>query len=235
MMEGGYGKADTMHGESTGALLREIDSYVERLFAPQDEALLAALEESHRAALPDIQVSPAQGRLLQLLARMVGAHRILEIGTLGGYSTIHLARTLPDDGTLVSLEVSERHAEVARRNIERAGLAGKVEVRTGDAHELLAQMVRGGEGPFDAVFIDADKTGYMEYLERALALSHPGTVILADNTIRGGTVIEPKDDISRAVHKFNEAFARDPRLDAIVLPIIRERIDGLSIALVTGE
>jgi caffeoyl-CoA O-methyltransferase len=234
MMEGSYGKAGAMQGEDTGTLLRQIDSYVERLFAPQDEALVAALEESRRAALPEIQVSPAQGRLLQLLARMAGARRILEIGTLGGYSTIHLARALSEDGTLVSLEVSKRHAEVARRNIERAGLAAKVEVRTGDAHKLLARMVEDGEGPFDVIFIDADKAGYPEYLERAISLSRPGTIILADNTIRGGTVIDPKDDLSRAVHRFNESFARDPRLDAIVLPIIRERIDGLSIALVNG-
>jgi caffeoyl-CoA O-methyltransferase len=128
--------------ESMGALLARIDRYIEVRFAPQDEALEAAVRESRRAGLPEIQVSPNEAKLLQLLAEMVGAGRILEVGTLGGYSAIHFGRALPEDGTLVSLEIDERHAEVARKNVERAGLSGKVEIRVGDARELLARAAR---------------------------------------------------------------------------------------------
>src|SRR5215213_4311559 len=215
-------------------LLAEIDGYVEELFAPQDEALAAALQESGRAGLPEIQVSPNEGKLLQLLAEMVGARRILEVGTLGGYSAIHFGRALPEDGTLISLEIDERHAQVARKNVERAGLEGRVEIRVGDARELLAELVENDEGPFDLVFIDADKEGYPEYLEWSLRLSRPGSLILGDNTIRGGSVLDPQDDSARATREFNERLAEDSRLSAIVLPLIRERIDGLAIALVRG-
>ena len=221
------------HGDDTRVLLGEIDAYIEGLFAPRDEALEAALEESRRAGLPEIQISPNEGVLLAVLAQLAGARRILEIGTLGGYSAIHLARALPEDGALISLEIDERHAEVARDNVKRAGLEGKVEIRVGDAKVLLARVERE-EGPFDLVFIDADKEGYPEYLEWALRLSRPGSLILADNTIRGGSVIDPQDDSARATREFNEKVAVDPRLFGIVLPLIRERIDGLAIALVRG-
>ncbi len=220
--------------DGTRRLLAEIDDYVEELFAPQDEALEAALEESRRAGLPEIQVSPNEGKLLQLLAEVAGARRILEVGTLGGYSTIHLGRGMPEDGVLISLEIDERHAEVARRNVERAGLAEKVEIQVGDARELLAELAERDEGPFDLVFIDADKEGYPEYLEWALRLSRPGSLILGDNTIRGGSVLDPQDGSARATREFNETIARHPGLSAIVLPILRERIDGLAIARVRG-
>jgi caffeoyl-CoA O-methyltransferase len=219
-------------GDDTRVLLGEIDTYIEELFAPRDEALDAALEESRRAGLPEIQISPNEGVLLAVLAQIAGARRILEIGTLGGYSAIHFARALPEDGALISLEIDERHAEVARNSVKRAGLEGKVEIRVGDAKVLLARVVEREEGPFDLVFIDADKEGYPEYLEWALRLSRPGSLILADNTIRGGSVIDPKDDSARATREFNEKLAEDPRLFGIVLPLIRERIDGLAIALV---
>src|SRR5918997_6405247 len=134
-----------------GALLTRIDDYVENLFAPQDAALEAALRESQRAGLPGIQISPNEGKLLQLLAEMVGARRILEVGTLGGYSAINLARGMAEDGILISLELDEHHAEVARQNVERAGLAEKVEIRVGDARERLAQLAESDEGPFDLV------------------------------------------------------------------------------------
>ncbi len=143
-------------GDDLRALLGEIDDYVQDLYAAQDEALEAAVRESRRAGLPEIQVSPIEGKLLTLLAEIAGARRILEIGTLGGYSAIHFGRALPEDGELVSLEIDERHAEVARENVERAGLGGRVEIRVGDARELLAALVENGEGPFDVVFIDAD-------------------------------------------------------------------------------
>jgi predicted O-methyltransferase YrrM len=215
-----------------GALLARIDDYIEERFAPQDEALEAAVRESRRAGLPEIQVSPNEARLLQLLAEMVGARRILEVGTLGGYSAIHFGRALPQGGELISLEIDERHAEVARENVERAGLSERVEIRVGDARELLAQKAENDEGPFDVVFIDADKEGYPEYLEWALRLTRPGSLILGDNTIRGGSVLDPEDASARATGEFNEKIARDPRLSAILLPILRERIDGLTIALV---
>jgi caffeoyl-CoA O-methyltransferase len=218
--------------ESMGALLARIDRYIEVRFAPQDEALEAAVRESRRAGLPEIQVSPNEAKLLQLLAEMVGAGRILEVGTLGGYSAIHFGRALPEDGTLVSLEIDERHAEVARKNVERAGLSGKVEIRVGDARELLARIAESGEGPFDVVFIDADKDGYPEYLEWAMRLTRPGSLILGDNTVRGGSILDPRDDSARATNEFNERIAGDPRLSAILLPILRERIDGLTIARV---
>ena len=215
-----------------GALLARLDDYIEKRFAPQDEALEAALRESRRAGLPPIQVSPNEAKLLQLLAEMVGARRILEVGTLGGYSAIHFGRALPEDGTLISLEIDERHAEVARKNVERAGLSSKVEIRVGDARELLARITENAEGPFDVVFIDADKEGYPEYLGWALKLTRPGSLILGDNTIRGGSILDPRDGSAQATSEFNERIAGDPRLSAILLPILRERIDGLTIARV---
>lgn len=218
--------------ENMGALLARIDRYIEERFAPQDEALEAAVRESKRAGLPEIQVSPNEAKLLQLLAEMVGARRILEVGTLGGYSAIHFGRALPEDGTLISLEIDQRHAEVARENVERAGLGGKVELRVGDARELLARIAEEDEGPFDVVFIDADKGGYPEYLGWAMRLTRPGSLILGDNTLWGGSILEPEDDSARAIHEFNERIAGDPRLSAILLPILRERVDGLTIARV---
>lgn len=213
-------------------LLPRIDSYVEGLFAPPDPALEDALRRSRETGLPEINVSPNGGKLLQLLVEISGARRVLEIGTLGSYSTIHLARALPEDGSLVSLEVDEHHAEVARENIAGAGLGDRVEVRVGDARVLLARMVEDEEGPFDLTFIDADKASYPEYLEWSLRLSQPGSLILADNVIRGGSVLNPKDESARPTRQFNEALANDPRLSALVLPLIREWVDGLAIARV---
>jgi caffeoyl-CoA O-methyltransferase len=218
--------------EDTRDLLRRVDDYVEGLFVTPDPALEGALRRSREAGLPEINVSATEGKLLRMLAEMVGAKRILEIGTLGGYSAIHLARALPENGALISLELDERHADVARENVAEAGLAKQIEVRVGDARELLAGMAENGEGPFDVVFIDADKGGYPEYLGWALRLSRPGTLILGDNAIRGGSVLDPGDESSRAIREFNEKLARDPRLSSLVLPLIRERIDGLAIARV---
>lgn len=217
--------------DATDLLLR-IDAYIEELFAPPDPALEGALRRSRAVGLPEIQISPTEGKLLRLLAEIAGVRRILEIGTLGGYSTIHLAGALPEDGLLVSLEVDERNAGVARENIAEAGLESVVEVRVGDARELLAWMFEDGEGPFDLTFIDADKGGYPEYLEWALRLSRPGSLILGDNAIMGGSVIEPEEGSAQAIRQFNERLAQDPRLSAIVLPLIRGRVDGLAIARV---
>ncbi|HEV2092597.1 MAG TPA: O-methyltransferase [Rubrobacter sp.] len=223
-----------MDGDDTRRLLRKIDDYLAGLFAPPDEALEAALRASDREGLPAINVSATEGKLLQMLVEISGTRRILEIGTLGGYSAIHFARALPDGGTLLSLELDEHHAEVARRNVEWAGLSDRVEVRVGDARRGLEGLVENGEGPFDLIFIDADKEGYPEYLDWSLRLSRPGTLILGDNAICEGRVIDPDDPSSRAMREFNEKLAKEPRLSAIVLPLIRERIDGLAIARVTG-
>jgi caffeoyl-CoA O-methyltransferase len=221
-----------MNTENTRELLEEIDGYIEHLFGTSDEVLEATLRDSRRGGLPEINVSPNQGRLLRLLVEIAGARRILEIGTLGGYSAIHLARGLPEDGELISLELDEHHADIARNNVERAGLSDIVEVRVGDAHRLLTDLIEIGEGPFDLVFIDADKEGYPDYLEASLRLVRPGSLILGDNTIRGGTVLDPQEKTARATRKFNRLVAEDPRLYGIVLPLIRERIDGMTIAKV---
>ncbi len=221
-----------MNRDDPMELLSRIDSYVENLFALPEPALEDTLRRSREAGLPEINVSPNEGKLLQLLAEIAGARRVLEIGTLGGYSTIHLARALPEDGVVISLELNETYAELARENITEAGLGEKVEVRAGEARALLAEMVEEGIEPFDLTFIDADKEGYPEYLEWSLRLSRPGSLILADNAIRGGGVIEPEDESAQVTHEFNESLANDPRLSALILPLIRGRVDGIAVARV---
>lgn len=218
-----------MWRENMSELLSEIEEYIGETFAPQDEALAAALEESRSSGLPEIHISPAQGRLMQILAELSGARRILEIGTLGGYSTIYLARAMPHDGYLVSLELEEEHARVARANLERAGLGGRVEVRVGDAGELLSEIAASGEEPFDLVFIDADKEGYSGYLDHALRLTRSGSVILADNVIWDGYAIDAEQGEAAAIREFNERVASDERLSATIIPLLRERVDGLAI------
>jgi predicted O-methyltransferase YrrM len=224
-------------GEDVLARLGRIDAYVEDLFAGEDEALRAARAEMARAGLPSINVSPTAGKLLYLLARLNGARRILEIGTLGGYSAIWLARALPPDGQLLSLELEERHAAVARANLQRAGVADRVEVRVGPALESLTALAAAGEEPFDVIFIDADKPGYLDYLEWSVRLSRPGTLIVADNVVQGGAVVDAEGGRSNAeaIRRFNRALAAHPRLDSIIVPLVRHSIDGIAIALVRGE
>lgn len=216
-------------------LLREVDNYIEGLFSTNDEALDAALRKSEENGLPSINISANEGRLLYMLARLSGAKKMLEIGTLGGYSTIWLARALPEGGSLLSLEYSPKHAEVARANIERAGLSERVEVRVGAGLDLLPQIASNGEGPFDLFFIDADKENYPGYLDWAIKLSRPGSVILSDNLIRNGAVMAPAadDTADSVVAKYNRTLATNPRLESIILPIIRDNTDGLGISIVT--
>jgi predicted O-methyltransferase YrrM len=223
-----------MMAENGQDLLGKIDDYIEGLFSRNDEALEGALRESERNGLPSINVSANEGRLLHLLAKMSGARLILEIGTLGGYSTIWLARALPEGGKLISLEYSPKHAEVARANVERAGLSDRVEIRVGAGLDLLPQISKAGEGPFDLFFIDADKDNYPGYLEWALRLSHPGSVILSDNLIRNGAVLDPSPDDTAAtvISGYNRELAQNPRLDSVILPIIRGSTDGLGISIV---
>jgi predicted O-methyltransferase YrrM len=215
-------------------LLGQIDEYIENLFVPPDTALEQNLKDSDAAGLPPIAVSPAQGRFLYLLAKIAGAKRILEIGTLGGYSTTLLARALPESGKLVTLELSPSHATVARKNLDLAGVGEIVEIRVGNASEILEKMIHGGEESFDMIFIDADKTGYSGYLNQALQLSHSGTVIIADNLIRHGGVMqaEPPDETDRGAKAFNSLIASHPRLESILIPILRHRVDGMSISRV---
>ncbi|BCJ29496.1 O-methyltransferase [Actinocatenispora sera] len=212
-----------------------VDDYLSELLVPADPALAAALADSRAAGLPEIAVAPNQGRLLELLARMCGARRILEIGTLGGYSTIWLARALPDGGRLTSLEYEPRHAEVARANIARAGLADRVEIVVGAALDTLPELAAGGAGPFDLIFIDADKDNYPGYLDWSLRLSRPGTVLVADNVVRNGGVIEPDhaDPRVRGVREFLARVAAEPRLSATALQTVGTKgYDGFAIALV---
>jgi caffeoyl-CoA O-methyltransferase len=218
-------------------LLDRIDRYIEELFpAPNglSTALAEALKSTGAHALPAIQVSANQGKLLYLIAKLAGSERILEIGTLGGYSAIWLAHALRPTGKLISLELDVKHASVARANAATAGLSGQVEIREGNAKDLLRELIRQGEPPFDLIFIDADKTSYVEYLDLGLQLSRPGTVILADNVIRGGNVIDdsPLDAFDAGAKAYNEAIARHPQLDSIVLPILRARVDGMAISIV---
>lgn len=215
-------------------LVDRVDRYLEGLFVGSDPVLEENLKDAAAAGLPAINVSPNQGKLLYLLARVLGASRILEIGTLGGYSTTWLARALTPDGRLISLELNPRFAEVARGNLARAGFDDKVEVRVGDAARSLRTMIASRESPFDLVFIDADKPRYVEYLHLALDLTHPGSVVLADNLIRNGRVLDnpPADELARGVKAFNEDIAAHPRLESIILPIYRGKLDGLSISRV---
>jgi predicted O-methyltransferase YrrM len=215
-----------------------VDSYITDTFLPDDPVLDAALKASTDAALPAISVAPNQGKLLHLLALAQGARNILEIGTLGGYSTIWLARALPPGGRLVTLEYEPAHADVARGNLARAGLTGVVELRVGAALDTLPQLAAEKLGPFDFIFIDADKENYPGYFEWALKLSRRGTLIIADNVIRKGAVIDPASDDSRvqAVRRLHELIAAEPRVSATAIQTVGTKgYDGFTFALVTGN
>jgi predicted O-methyltransferase YrrM len=214
-----------------------VDDYYADLLVRPDEALEAALEASDAAGLPTIAIAPNIGKLLNLMARAMGARRILEIGTLGGYSTIWLARALPADGRLLTLDFDPKHTKVARGNIERASLSHLVEHREGPALDSMAQLVEAGEAPFDFIFIDADKESYAEYLESSLKLSRPGTMIVADNVVRAGKISEAasNDPLVQGIRRFNEALAAEPRLSATAIQTVGVKgHDGLAIALVTS-
>src|SRR5438105_3774045 len=213
-----------------------VDRYITDLFMPPDPALDAALEASAAAGLPPIHVSPNQGKLLQLLARVQGARSILEIGTLGGYSTIWLARALPPGGRLITLEADPKHAEVARSNIARAGLADVVDLRLGRALETWPTLV--GEAPFDLIFIDADKPSNPDYFEWALKLSRRGSLIIVDNVIRDGEVAEvsSRDPNVIGVRRMFDLMAAEKRVSATAIQTVGSKgHDGLAIALVIAD
>ncbi|MCX4557670.1 O-methyltransferase [Streptomyces phaeochromogenes] len=219
-------------------LWQDVDDYFTGLLAPPDDALTDALKDSDAAGLPHINVAPPQGKLLHLLAVIQGATRILEIGTLGGYSTIWLARALPQDGHLITLEYSERHAEVARRNLARAGLDKITEVRVGPALDSLTKLADEGDGntaPFDLVFIDADKVNNPRYVEWAVKLTRPGSLIILDNVVRGGAVTDPtSDDPSvRGTREALDLFATHPKLTATAIQTVGSKgYDGFALARV---
>jgi predicted O-methyltransferase YrrM len=214
-----------------------VDEYIGEVVVGPDPVLDEILAASRAAGLPAIQVSPAQGKLLALLVRIQQARAVLEIGTLGGYSTVWMARALPEGGRLVTLEANPEHAEVARANLERAGVAGRVEVRVGAALETLPQLRAEGAGPFDLVFIDADKPNNPEYVRRSLELSRPGTVIVVDNVVRDGTVLdEASEDAGvQATRRLYELLGAEPGLTGTVIQTVGSKgYDGFALAVVTG-
>ncbi len=216
-------------------LWTSVDQYLAGLLLPADPVLDAALTASTAAGLPEIAVSPNQGKLLTMLAQIVGAQSILEMGTLGGYSTIWLARALPPDGTLITLEADPKHAEVARANIALAGFADKVEVRLGKALETLPEIAAEGHSAFDFIFIDADKQNYPAYLEWAIRLSRPGSLIVVDNVVREGAVIDVSsaDPAVQGVRRMNEIMGKEPRLTATAIQTVGSKgYDGFALAIV---
>ncbi|WP_037675057.1 O-methyltransferase [Streptomyces griseus] len=214
-----------------------VDAYFNAQLIEEDEALLAAGRGSEEAGLPPHQVAPNQGKLLHLLARVQGARTVLEIGTLGGYSTLWLARALPEGGRLVTLEADERHARVAADNIARAGLDHVVDLRVGKALDTLPRLAEEGAGPFDLVFVDADKPSNPDYLDWALRLTRPGSVIVGDNVVRDGAVTDPDstDPRVQGVRRFTELIAQNPKLTATAIQTVGEKgYDGFVLAVVTG-
>lgn len=222
----------------TQQLWTAVDDYFEGLFLPYDPELESVLRASDEAGLRAINVAPNQGKLLMLLAQIQGARTILEIGTLGGYSTIWLGRALPEDGRLITLEYEPTYAEVAAANIARAGLSDKVDIRVGLAVESLAQIADEGLGPFDLIFIDADKPSNPDYLTWALKLSRPGTLIIADNVVRNGSVVDADSDDPnvQGIRRFAEMVSAEPRVSATAIQTVGSKgYDGFALVVVGGE
>ncbi len=217
--------------QQQATLRQHIETTVTNLFAPEDDSLRYALQAAKEEGLPEIQITPLEGKLLQFLATVSNARKILEIGSLAGYSGIWLARALPADGHLITLEVNPRHAEVVRRSFERAGVGQRCEVRVGKALDLLPQL--GPEAPFDVIFIDADKAPYPQYLDWALTLSRPGSIIIADNCVRAYR--EPQntaDENTRGLLQYDQKASSHPRLLSLALPMDEDYTDGLTISVV---
>ena len=212
-----------------------VDGYITEQLVGHDTALTAAIESSAAAGLPAISVSPSQGKLLFVLAKTMGARRILELGTLGGYSAIWLARALPPDGRLITVEADARHADVARRNFARAGVTSRVDLRVGRGLDVLPQLHVERAGPFDFVFIDADKVNYPHYLDWAIRLCHPGSLIVADNVVRNGKLIDGKseDAAVQAMRRTMTALRTDPRVTATAIQTVGVKgYDGFAAVLV---
>ena len=216
-------------------LFGKVDNYISNLTGREDDALKATVKSIEDSGIPQISVSANQGKFLQVMAKACGAKKILEIGTLAGYSTIWMARALPPDGKLITLEFDPKHAAVAQRNINYAGLTSKVEIRIGKAIALLPDLVAENAGPFDMIFIDADKPPYKEYFELALKLSRSGTLIIADNVIREGKVMDANntDEMAAGARRFNEALAVNKAVTATIIQTVGAKDhDGMAIAVV---
>lgn len=216
-------------------IFEHVDEYIRKLVGTEDKILRAADESIKEANIPPISVSANQGKFLQVLAKTCNAKKILEIGTLVGYSTIWMARALPKNGKLISLEFEPLHAQVAKNNIERAGLNHVVDIRVGRALDLLPQLEANQEGPFDMIFIDADKPPYTEYFQWALKLSRPGTLIVADNVIRDGKVLDNNttDEMVQGAQRFNTFLANSPSVTATIIQTVGSKMhDGMALAVV---
>ncbi len=214
---------------------KDVDAYIADHFIVDDPALDAAMAAAKAAGLPDIAVSPVLGKFLYLQAKLIGARRILEIGTLGGFSTTWLARALPEDGHVVTLEYEPKHAGVARANLDRAAVGPWVEIIVGEAQASLRELLERGEPPFDMVFIDADKENYTAYLDWSIKLCRPGALIIADNVVRDGRVLDPtaNDPRVQGVQAFNDALAKDSRVEAVITQLVGEKgYDGIALAMV---
>ena len=221
--------------DSTPENWRRVDDYLTTTLLDDDSTLTAAVSDSVTAGLPAIEVTPLAGKLLHLLARMSGARRVLEVGTLGGYSTIWLARALPDDGRVVTLELEQKHADVARANLERAGVSEKVEIVVGRAADTLPLLAERDDEPFDLAFIDADKQSNTIYIDWAIRLGRPGTIIVVDNVGRSGDVADPDfdDEMVIGTQRALELLGSDPRVDATALQTVGAKgWDGVAVAIV---
>lgn len=219
----------------TKELFGSVDNYINGLLAQHDDALTAAERSIIESGIPQISVSANQGKFLQVLARLSGAKKILEVGTLGGYSTIWMARALPPGGRIITLEIDPKHADVARKNFERAGLSGMIDIRLGKAIDTLPKLKADEEGPFDMIFIDADKPPYAEYFQWALKLSRPGTLIVADNVIRDGKVLDPQstDDMVKGAQRFNKVLSQTPGVTATIIQTVgAKEHDGMALIVV---
>jgi predicted O-methyltransferase YrrM len=214
---------------------KSVDSFFTDALIPADSALDAALDANRQADLPAIDVTPLQGKFLELLIRATRAQRVLELGTLGGYSTIWLARAVGENGKVVTLELDAHHAEIAQRNLDNAGIASRVDLRVGPAAITLEALIAEASQPFDFIFIDADKASYPDYMQLSLKLSRPGTLVIADNVVRDGQVIDPNDPDPniQGVRRFTDLVATEPRLSATVLQTVGSKgYDGFAIAIV---
>jgi len=214
---------------------KKVDSFFTEALIPADAALDAASAANRESDLPAIDVTPLQGKFLELLIRATGARRVLEIGTLGAYSTIWMARAVGEQGKVVTLEIDPHHAEIAQRNLANAGLAPRVDLRIAPGADSLATLIAERSAPFDFIFVDADKAGYPDYIEWSLKLSRPGTLIVADNVVRDGKVTDPRnpDPNIQGVRRFTDLLAHEPRLSATVLQTVGSKgYDGFAIALV---
>lgn len=219
-------------------IFEQVDDYISALLAPEDEALTNITRTIESEAIPNMSITPAQGKFLQVLALACNARKILELGTLAGYSTVWLARILPDDGKVITLEYDERYAAIARKNIDNAGVGSKVDIRIGKALDILPKLAEDKEGPFDMIFIDADKPPYTEYFEWAIRLGRPGTIIVADNVIRNGQVLDPNhpDDRVQGVRRLNQMLSNCTEVTATILQTVgAKEYDGMVVAVINKQ